>query len=85
MYTKYYCWVQVYFLASQAESKRAFCFQNLVWLEPNQAFGFPKLSNFWIFSVNFFKKYNFLIEKHTLLLMFSGLYIKEIAKMLEMS
>ena len=31
--------------------------------EPNQAFCFPKLSNFWLFSVNSFKEYHFLVEK----------------------
>ena len=31
--------------------------------EPNRALGFPKLSNFLLFSVDFFKKYNFLVEK----------------------
>ena len=31
--------------------------------EPNRAFGFPKLSYFWLFSVEFFKEYNFLDEK----------------------
>jgi len=31
--------------------------------EPNRAFGFPKLSYFWLFSVEFFKEYNFLEEK----------------------
>ena len=31
--------------------------------EPNRAFGFPKLSYFLLFSVEFFKEYNFLEEK----------------------
>ena len=31
--------------------------------KPNRAFGFPKLSYFWLFSVEFFKEYNFLDEK----------------------
>ena len=31
--------------------------------EPNRAFGFPKLSYFWLFWVDFFKEYNFLVEK----------------------
>ena len=31
--------------------------------KPNRAFCFPKLSNLWLFSVDFFKEYNFLVEK----------------------
>ena len=31
--------------------------------EPNRAFGFPKLSYFWLFWVDFFKEYNFLLAK----------------------
>ena len=38
---------------------RAFTFKT----EPNRAFSFSKSSYFWLFSVNFFKEYNFLIEK----------------------
>ena len=48
---------------SRAEPSRAepsfFAFKT----EPNRAFRFPKLSNFWLFSLNFFKEYNFLDEK----------------------
>ena len=33
--------------------------------EPNQAFSFPKLSYFLLFSVDFFQEYNFLDEKRT--------------------
>ena len=31
--------------------------------KPNRAFGYSKLSYFWLFSVDFFKEYNFLEEK----------------------
>ena len=31
--------------------------------EPNRAFGFPKLSYSWLFLVDFFNEYKFLVEK----------------------
>ena len=46
--------------------------------EPNQAFAFPKLSYFELFSVDFFKEYKFLVE-NALLLTSSGLYLKRLA------
>ena len=59
------------FLIRQAEPSRAFFRKGELSraelfafkTEPNRAFGFPKLSYFWLFSVDFFKEYNFLEEK----------------------
>ena len=42
----------------KGEASYAICFQN----RANQAFSFPKLSNFWLFSVNFYREYNFWVE-----------------------
>ena len=43
----------------QTTVSRAFCFQN----RAKPSLCFSKLSNFWLFSVDFFKEYNFLAEK----------------------
>ena len=66
-----------FFRKRKSNQAKLFAFKT----EPNWAFRFKELSNFWLFSVDFFKEYYFLVEKNKLLLMSSGLYLKEVAKM----
>ena len=55
--------VELFDKASRTELSRAKLFSFKT--EPNRAFGFPKLSYFWLFWVDFFKEYNFLVKKYT--------------------
>ena len=71
---------QAELFSEKANQAKLFAFKT----EPNRAFGFSKLSYFLLFSVDFVKEFNFLVEKR-ILFMSSGLYLKELAKMLEIS
>ena len=50
---------RAFFRKGKSSQAELFAFKT----KPNRAFGFPKLSYFWLFSVDFFKEFNFLVEK----------------------